>query len=62
MRYQSYTPLLGTTGDVDAMSMWSGQGVSLVDTVMPASQIVEDIYTQACDVLRSAGSIAPPSG
>ena len=62
MRYQSYTPLLGTTGDVAAMSMWSGQGVGLVDTVMPASQIVDDIYTQACDVLRSAGSIAPPSG
>ena len=46
-RYQSHTPSPNTTGDIEAMSLWSGQGVSLVQEVMPAAQIVEDIYSDA---------------
>ncbi len=45
--YQSYTPLLGTEGDVEAMSMWSGQGVSLVHKIMPAADIVAEISDEA---------------
>lgn len=55
VRYQSYTPLPGTTGDVEAMSLWAGQGVSLVREIMPASDIVEEIYTDARRALREAG-------
>ena len=46
-RYQSYTPLPGTTGDVEAMSLWAGQGVSLVRKIMPAAQIVDEICQDA---------------
>jgi NAD(P)H-dependent flavin oxidoreductase YrpB (nitropropane dioxygenase family) len=47
VRYQSYTPRPDTRGDVAAMSLWSGQGVALVRKVMPAAQIVEEIYQEA---------------
>lgn len=47
VRYQSYTPRPGTTGDVEAMSLWAGQGVSLVRKVLPAAEIVEEIYSDA---------------
>ena len=53
VRYQSYTPLPETMGDVEAMSLWSGQGVSLVRDVMPAADIVEDIYRGAKKHLQS---------
>ena len=56
-RYQSYTPQPGTTGDIDAMSLWSGQGVSLVRDVMTAADIVEEIHSQAQSVLRQGASI-----
>lgn len=56
MRYQSYTPLAGTTGDVTAMSMWAGQGVALLREVKPAAEIVGEIYAEAQAVIaeRSA--------
>lgn len=47
VRYQSYTPLPGTKGDVAAMSLWSGQGVALVRETKPAAEIVEEIYRDA---------------
>jgi len=52
VRYQCYTPLPGTEGDVEAMSLWSGQGVSLVREIMPASEIVEEIYNDAKRVMQ----------
>lgn len=56
VRYQSYTPLPETSGDVEAMSLWSGQGVSLVRDVMPAADIVEDIYQTAKALLQRGPS------
>lgn len=53
LRYQSYTPLPETVGDVEAMSLWSGQGVSLVREIMPAADIVEEIYGDARKCLRT---------
>ncbi len=47
LRYQSYTPLAGTTGDVEAMSLWAGQGVGLVRDVKTAGEIVDEIYDAA---------------
>jgi len=46
-RYQSYTPLPETGGDVAAMSMWAGQGVAQVRGVKPAGEIVEEIHAEA---------------
>ncbi len=56
VRYQCYTPLPETTGDVAAMSLWSGQGVSLAGKTMPASEIVEEIYREAKQALQSGYS------
>ncbi|MEO0667614.1 MAG: nitronate monooxygenase [Pseudomonadota bacterium] len=56
VRYQSYTPLPGTSGDVEAMSLWSGQGVALVRDVMPAADIVEEIYRTAQGLLSNGQS------
>lgn len=57
VRYQSYTPLPETTGDVEAMSLWSGQGVSLVREMMPAADIVEEIYRDAKTLLQNGPSV-----
>jgi NAD(P)H-dependent flavin oxidoreductase YrpB (nitropropane dioxygenase family) len=56
MRYQSYTPVPRTSGDVEAMSLWAGQGVSLVTETMPAADIVAEIYQQAKAHLEAAGA------
>ena len=40
-RYAVNMPLSGTTGDVEAMAMYAGQGVGTIDTVEPAAAIVE---------------------
>ncbi|WP_224814010.1 nitronate monooxygenase family protein [Hasllibacter sp. MH4015] len=56
LRYQSYTPMPGTSGDVAAMSLWSGQGVSLVREVMPAADIVDEIYEGAKTCLRNGAT------
>ena len=47
VRYQSYTPLPETRGQVSAMSLWAGQGVSLVRKTMSAADIVDEIYRDA---------------
>lgn len=57
VRYQSYTPLPQTAGDVEAMSLWSGQGVSLVREIMPAAEIVEEIYRDAKKYLKTGASL-----
>ncbi len=57
VRYQSYTPLPGTKGDVEAMSLWAGQGVALVNKVMPAAQIVDEIYADAVAALWAGVSM-----
>ncbi|MBD3663033.1 NAD(P)H-dependent flavin oxidoreductase [Sulfitobacter aestuariivivens] len=54
VRYQSYTPLPETTGDVAAMSLWAGQGVGLVRKIQSASEIVDEIYAGARQILRAA--------
>ncbi|MEP5760298.1 MAG: nitronate monooxygenase [Litoreibacter sp.] len=52
-RYQSYTPLPETKGEVEAMSLWAGQGVSLIRDVMPAADIVEEVYQEARQIMRN---------
>lgn len=41
LRYQSATPGAGVTGDIEALSMWAGQGVAQVRRVQPAREIVD---------------------
>jgi NAD(P)H-dependent flavin oxidoreductase YrpB (nitropropane dioxygenase family) len=39
-------------GDIDALSLWAGQGVGLVSKVQPAGDIVREIVEEARLVLR----------
>jgi NAD(P)H-dependent flavin oxidoreductase YrpB (nitropropane dioxygenase family) len=55
VRYRAYTPSADTTGDIEALSMWAGQGVGLVRKVQPAGEIVRELVAEAEDVLRRLG-------
>jgi nitronate monooxygenase len=46
IRYSSTMPVEGTTGDVDALSLWAGQSVALATTTRPAADIVAELVTQ----------------
>jgi nitronate monooxygenase len=46
VRYSSGTALEGTTGDVDALSLWAGQSVALADRVQPAAEIVRELVSR----------------
>ena len=52
VRYQSYTPGADAEGDIDALSLWSGQSVGLVSEIKPAGDIVREIVAQAQSTLR----------
>ncbi len=54
VRYQSSTPGEDTEGDIEALSLWSGQSVGLVSTVKPAAEILQEIVTDAKTALRKA--------
>jgi nitronate monooxygenase len=46
VRYSSEMALEGTTGDVDALSLWAGQSVTLVKRVQPAAEIVAELVAR----------------
>ncbi len=52
VRYQSYTPGADAEGEIDAMSLWAGQGVGLVRKTQPAGEIVREIVEQARSIMR----------
>ncbi len=41
VRYSDVPPSLGVTGDLEALCLYAGQGVELIDEVLPAAAIVE---------------------
>lgn len=47
LRYQSKSPSGDLTGNIEAISMWAGQGVSMVKEVQSASDIVLEIVNEA---------------
>jgi nitronate monooxygenase len=52
VRYRSLTPLVGTTGTIEAMSLYAGQSVGLVTRRQAAGDIVRDVAADALRVLR----------
>jgi NAD(P)H-dependent flavin oxidoreductase YrpB (nitropropane dioxygenase family) len=52
VRYQSYTPGADAEGDIDALSLWAGQGVGLVSKLQSAGEIVREISDEADSILR----------
>ena len=43
VRYEPAPPMVGTTGDIEALSMWAGQGVALAKKTQPAADIVAEL-------------------
>ena len=58
VRYGCNTPHADAEGDIDALSMWAGQGVALVHKRQPAAEIVSEIYAEACAILKKLGTTA----
>ena len=43
VRYEPAPPMEGTTGDIEALSMWAGQSVALAREPQPAAEIVAEL-------------------
>lgn len=46
VRYEPAAPMIGTTGDIEAVSMWAGQSVGLARTPQPAVEIVAELVSR----------------
>ena len=51
-RYDSATPAPQMGGDIEGLSLWSGQGVGQVRDVQPAADVVRALAAEARDILR----------
>jgi nitronate monooxygenase len=45
VRYEPAPPMVGTTGDIEALSMWAGQSVALARKPQPAADIVAELVS-----------------
>jgi len=54
-RYASITPGPDTVGEIEPLSLWSGQGVAMVRKVQPAAEIVREMNEEAKAILRRLG-------
>ena len=46
VRYEPAPPMAGTTGEIEALSMWAGQGVALVRQTQSAADIVKELTSR----------------
>ena len=45
LRYEPGAPMAGTTGDIEALSLWAGQSVALVKQPQTAAEIVAELVS-----------------
>lgn len=57
-RYHCCTPAADVEGDIEAMSMWCGQGVGLVKKLQPAAEIVNEIHDEALSILNQLNAMS----
>jgi NAD(P)H-dependent flavin oxidoreductase YrpB (nitropropane dioxygenase family) len=55
-RYEDTIPVPGLGGSVEALAMYAGQGVGLVNTVRPAGRTVDEIAREAAEALGRLGA------
>ncbi len=48
-------PMATTSGQIEPLSLWAGQGVGLVRETAPAAEIVHELVTDAAAVIAAAG-------
>jgi NAD(P)H-dependent flavin oxidoreductase YrpB (nitropropane dioxygenase family) len=58
VRYGCETLSEDTEGDIDAISLWAGQGVGLVKKLQPAADIVREIHDEASVILKRLGTMS----
>jgi nitronate monooxygenase len=46
VRYEPAPPMTGTTGNIEALSMWAGQDVAFAQQVQPAADIVAELTSR----------------
>jgi len=46
LRYETAAPMAGTTGQIEALSMWAGQSVALARQSQPAADIVAELTSR----------------
>ena len=46
VRYEPAPPMVGTTGDIEALSLWAGQSVALANVRQPAADIVAELVSR----------------
>jgi nitronate monooxygenase len=46
VRYEPAPPMAGTTGDIEALSLWAGQDVALATKSQPAAEIVAELTSR----------------
>jgi nitronate monooxygenase len=46
VRYETAAPMVGTTGDIEALSLWAGQSVGLATKAQSAAEIVAELVSR----------------
>ena len=46
LRYEPAPPMLGTTGEIEALSLWAGQSVALAKQPQPAAEIIAELISR----------------
>jgi nitronate monooxygenase len=46
VRYETATPMVGTTGDIEALSLWAGQSIGLARQPQSAEEIVAELVSR----------------
>ena len=46
LRYSPAPPMVGTTGEIEALSLWAGQSVALAKQQQPAAEIVAELVSR----------------
>jgi NAD(P)H-dependent flavin oxidoreductase YrpB (nitropropane dioxygenase family) len=46
VRYSPAPPMVGTTGEIEALSLWAGQSVALARRTQPAAEIVAELVSR----------------
>jgi nitronate monooxygenase len=59
-RYQCHSPGPDLEGDVEALSMWAGQGVRAVHRIMPAGDIIREIDDDVRRIARRMAESCEP--
>jgi nitronate monooxygenase len=46
VRYEPAPPMVGTTGDIEPLSLWAGQSVAVARQQQPAADIVAELVSR----------------